>query len=178
MLRFDGKRRTKIEEIIRSMLREFNINDQFTLPHIRASMTLLFDRITEQYHEDCDAELAAMHNEYRESVRKTLDYINQNYTEKIYLRDISKIAHMSPNRFELIFKHIIGMTFTEYLVYLRVLKARDLLMKSDKTLYDICRSCGFQSEVYFCRVFKEKTGRRPSAYRSRNLKGRITCQIT
>jgi methylphosphotriester-DNA--protein-cysteine methyltransferase len=31
---------------------------------------------------------------------------------------------MSPNRFELIFKHIIGMTFTEYLVYLRVLKAR------------------------------------------------------
>ena len=56
--------------------------------------------------------------------------------------------------FSYIFKYITGRTFTEYVLYLRVMQRARALSTTDRKQFDISRECGFANEYYFHRVFK------------------------
>ncbi|HBN82563.1 MAG TPA: hypothetical protein DDZ89_01845 [Clostridiales bacterium] len=50
-------------------------------------------------------------------------------------------------------------------MYLRVLRARELLATTDRIQYDISKECGFTDTSYFHRTFKKLTGCIPGQYR-------------
>ena len=72
---------------------------------------------------------------------------------------------MSPTYFSYVFKQITGRTFTEYLNYLRIMKAKELLTNSNKTVSGISYEVGFNDPAYFDRVFKKEVGMSPGKYR-------------
>lgn len=175
VLHFRGENRELVDEIIRSIdgtctpLANWKIQKEctdFFLPQVRTEMSMLLHLATAHLQDTQRTNRERMHAGYRVSIQNALDYLQENFTKKIYLKDVCQVAQLSPTLFQQIFRQIIGMPFTDYLIYLRVLHARRLLMTTDRTLYDICRASGFASEEHFCRMFKSRTGHRPSFYRN------------
>lgn len=164
-LYFSGDAAAELETLLSELKREYDERDGFNSTMIRANVLRLLTLIARQYGELRDDDRDEMFARYRIAVNRALQYIDDHFSEKIYLEDICRIALMSPSAFSAIFKHMTGNTFTEYLLYRRVSKARSLLAETTRPIGDISQECGFNDPTYFHRVFKKITGVSPGQYR-------------
>jgi AraC-like DNA-binding protein len=57
------------------------------------------------------------------------------------------------------------MSPSEYLLNVKIEKAKKLLKYTDHAITEICYLCGFSSASYFTQAFKRKTGVSPSYYK-------------
>lgn len=106
---------------------------------------------------------------HRESIMKAIGYIDMNYRKKITLAEVCKITLMSPTYFAYIFKEVTGRTFTEYINYLRIQNAVELLSNPGLTICEISQNIGLQDPAYFSRLFKKHMGVSPEKYRNVNF---------
>lgn len=97
-----------------------------------------------------------------ETVRSMIIYIQENYYNKISIRDLSKILMYSESMLNKKFKDSVGITFNEYLNRYRINKSIYYLQNSDYNITEISYNCGFSSPKYFARVFKKYMGLSPS----------------
>lgn len=162
---FTGEAADTIEKLLNELYYEYQKQDAFFSMLIKANILKLFALIAREYEKNLTAERDELFKKYRNAIDDALDYINNHYTDKIYLEDICRIALMSPSSFSYIFKQITGHTFTEYLLYMRVLKSRTMLEDSGYSIADISHECGFNNTEYFHRAFKKVTGISPGQYR-------------
>lgn len=81
------------------------------------------------------------------------------------LQDIADFLHLHPVQFSRRFRHVFGMTPSNYLVAVRMDKAKSLLVQSEYTLDHIARLCGYENGFYFSRAFTRHCGMNPSRYR-------------
>ena len=58
-----------------------------------------------------------------------------------------------------------GMTVMDYVLKTRIVLAKNMLEKENVSISEVSGRCGFSSESYFCRVFKESVGVSPLKYR-------------
>ena len=65
------------------------------------------------------------------------------------------------------FKRATGMTFTEYLSFVRVAKSKQLLANPQKRISEVAYEAGFSSLTHFNRMFRRITGQSPTAYRTK-----------
>lgn len=105
--------------------------------------------------------------EQLKKIEKTVRYIDANYASAITLEDICKAAEYNKYTICHTFKMVTGSTIFEYINFLRVHCAVELLRKTGKSILEIATECGFSSATYFNRVFKGFFGCSPSAYRRR-----------
>lgn len=96
------------------------------------------------------------------TVLEMLDYIKNNYQEKISISDLSSKLAYSESMLNKKFKKEVHITFNEYLNRYRITKAIDLLKNSDYNITEISYMCGYSSAKYFARVFKKYLGISPS----------------
>jgi two-component system response regulator YesN len=73
---------------------------------------------------------------------------------------------MSNSRFSTVFSQQTGQTFTEYLIYLRLNKAKEMLRTTDTRSSQIAREVGYNDAHYFSYIFKKNAGITPSEYRA------------
>ncbi|MCS5696448.1 response regulator [Desulfofundulus thermocisternus] len=99
------------------------------------------------------------------AVKKALEYIHENYQREVSLADISRIIYLSPDYFSRAFKEQMGCTFSEYVLRLRIEKAKKLLAETDLPVGEIGRQVGYPDPNYFSRVFSRSMGMPPSRYR-------------
>ncbi|MEH6305967.1 AraC family transcriptional regulator [Olivibacter sp. CPCC 100613] len=67
--------------------------------------------------------------------------------------------------FRKLFKLYTGLSPGQYYLQLKIDKAKDLLANSDRSVKEIATDLNFQSSFYFSKIFKDKTGLRPTEYR-------------
>lgn len=103
------------------------------------------------------------------SIAALTEYLAQNYPHEISLEDMAARCGLSKYHFLRNFKRYTGFTPYDYLNTLRITQAKNLLAETDLPAYKIGQLVGFQSEANFFRLFKQKTGIPPAAYRE-NLK--------
>lgn len=84
-----------------------------------------------------------------------LEYIENNYTEKITIDQLCSMANISRFHFCRIFKDITGKSVGEYLNSIRVNKAETMLKETDMNITEVAMACGFNDINYFSRLFKE-----------------------
>lgn len=152
---------SEIEDILKELERIYAMHDPFYLSYARTKFLRLFSALS-------GLAPGSENNRFffcLIDLFRALDYIHENYREKIYVKDAARLAMMSERAFSWIFKQITTMTFTEYLTYLRILHARELLAQTDRIQFDVGRSCGFYDTAYFQRVFKKMTGVLPGEFR-------------
>lgn len=99
---------------------------------------------------------------------KLLEYVKNNYYEKITDESASKMAFLSYHHFCRVFKRVTGKTFIEYLNYVRLCEAEKLLISSAGNIAEIAMNVGFSSTSYFTRLFKKEKGITPVSYRKQN----------
>ena len=104
---------------------------------------------------------------YKRIVQAKL-FIDNHYAEKIDLNNISDEAYFSKFHFIRLFKKIYGKSPHQYLTYVRMEKAKDLL-KTDAPITDVCFSVGFESISSFTGLFKRITHKTPSQYQQHEL---------
>jgi len=100
------------------------------------------------------------------SLRKAENFILENFTRKISLKEISAVAGLSPPYFSTIFKDEMGENLSKYLNRLRVEKASHLLLETDMSLSEIAACCCFEDQSWFSKKFKAYTGISPGKYRN------------
>jgi len=104
------------------------------------------------------------------AMRKAESFIKANYTRKISLHEVAKIAGLSAPYFSTIFKEEMGENLSKYINRQRVEKASKMLLETDISLAEISNACCFDDQSWFSKIFKSFTGISPSKYRSQGGK--------
>lgn len=105
-------------------------------------------------------------------IKNVLEYIENHYSEKITLNEMSRLAGMSSKYFCRYFKKFLHKTPTEYLNYKRIEQACYELNMLDKTVTEVGFDCGFHDTGYFIRIFKKYKGITPNQMK-KNYGGKI-----
>lgn len=95
-----------------------------------------------------------------------VEYIKEHYNEPdLSLQNLTAYLSMSTSSFSVLFKAYTGATFVEFLTRLRINKAQELILSTDKKNYEIADAIGYDDPGYFRTIFKKYTGLSPSEYR-------------
>lgn len=94
-----------------------------------------------------------------------LDYITEHYGEKLTLEDAAAACGYSAPYFSKRFKEVTGQTFVFYLKEYRLNCAVRRICATNEAAESIAAHCGFDNYSYFSKMFKEKYGVSPAAYR-------------
>ncbi len=107
-----------------------------------------------------------------DAIKMAKRYIEENFSKDISLDDVSRVVNISPYYFSKIFKEESGSNFIEYLTGIRIERAKDLLINSDKSMKEICSMCGYTDPNYFSRSFKKNVGVTPTEYKEGKFSAR------
>ena len=99
------------------------------------------------------------------SVKK---YMEQNFDKGIHIHSLAKQAGYTTPHFINKFKAQYGVTPKTYIAQIKIMKAKQLLMMSDKLSREIAYELGFVDELYFIRFFKKHTMLTPRQFREQN----------
>jgi xylan 1,4-beta-xylosidase len=106
-------------------------------------------------------------NEYqRQRIQRINDYIQEHYAEKISLESLAQEVYLNPYYLSHFFKKKIGMTFQEYLNFVRLQKAMIMVSQTNRQISIIAQLCGFPGSKSFNRVFKRYYGVSPKVMRN------------
>lgn len=100
-----------------------------------------------------------------EVIRKSVDFIRQNYSKKITLDEVAAYVYLSPSYFSKIFKDEMDLNFNSYLNKIRIEKSKQFLLSEKVKLVDVAGMVGFEDQSYFSKVFKKLTGVTPGKFR-------------
>lgn len=120
-------------------------------------------------------ELLALVNRYSKREIKNVDtvdkivievaeYINNNYNQKLTLKEISRRFNISDAYLSRKFKSVIGTELNNYIQFIRVEKAKELLRQTSMSVTKVSEQCGFDDSNYFSVVFKRLEGCSPNNY--------------
>lgn len=101
-------------------------------------------------------------------INKVCLFIQNNFSEKITLKQIAGLIYLSESNFCKFFKKMTGKTFSDYLNSIRITRSCQLLLQTEKSIGVIAFDCGFETMSYFNRVFLKKKGMTPKEFRNYN----------
>jgi AraC family transcriptional regulator len=102
---------------------------------------------------------------YVQRVNRAIDHIVGHLDEPLRLRDLARVALLSPFHFHRVFQALLGATPADFVQRLRLEKALVLLSHPRRpSLTAIALACGFSSSSDFSRCFKRRFGVPPSAF--------------
>ena len=101
----------------------------------------------------------------RKKVMEICRYMQSNYSEKLAVGDYANMCNLSESRFSHLFKEIMNISPQQYLVDIRIQKAKSLLEDTDLPISKISDIVGLQNQHYFSRMFKKYTLLSPLEYR-------------
>ena len=98
-----------------------------------------------------------------------LSFLYENYAYPITLEDLCRKFYVSRTTLCNRFKKSVNCTILDYLTQLRINKALTSLLNPKNSIELISQKNGFTSSAYFRKIFKEKIGCSPCAYRKKAL---------
>jgi AraC-like DNA-binding protein len=100
------------------------------------------------------------------AVNRIINYLNENYEHKISLEQIAHNMYLSPVYISKIFKEETGESPINYLIKIRLEKAKDILLDSDNgSIKNIANQVGYDDVYHFSKLFKKYYGISPLYYR-------------
>lgn len=109
--------------------------------------------------------LTTARDNYSPHVKLILSYINENYMKELSIKQLSQKFNINSIYLGQLFKSETRELFTNYINKIRVDKAKELLLKTNKNAMEISEIVGYPNANYFYRIFKKITGKSPSEFR-------------
>ncbi len=102
-----------------------------------------------------------------ENIIKTVKcHLLENISHEVDMTALAEELHVSYSWLRKTFKYFTGLSPHQYHLQLRIQQSRHLLVATSKTIKEIAFLTGFDSQYYFSRIFKQKTGLNPSDFRN------------
>jgi len=112
--------------------------------------------LPEQNNKQSDISLSFYH---------ILEYIDMHSSEKLDIADLAKRCHLSYSHFARLFKENYGRSCKEYITYIRLNKADELLLHTNYDIAYIAATTGFFDSSHFIKAYKKWKGRTPKQQR-------------
>ena len=124
------------------------------------------DSVLEKLKTVLDASMSREHEVTvgNKAFQNLIWYIENHYSEKLTLKDLSKKFYFNSNYLCLLFKKHLNTTFSSFLTKIRMEKARELLLTGNYSVSEVVSMVGFNDYSYFNRVFTSYYNRTPSAF--------------
>lgn len=92
-------------------------------------------------------------------------FMRQHIGTEFSMEQLAQQHNVGYSYFRKMFKKYTGVSPAQYHLQLRIIRAKELLVSTDKTISEIALQLGFQNIYHFSQLFKKKTGLNPSVFR-------------
>jgi AraC family transcriptional regulator len=99
-------------------------------------------------------------------VTRVIEYIHANTGANISLSAMAEMAGVSPNHFVLLFTEATSLTPHQYVLQVRIDRAKLLLRDEVLSIAEVSRLTGFRTQEHFTKVFRKIVGVTPREFRS------------
>jgi len=101
----------------------------------------------------------------KRAIQMTIPYMHQAYDSDLTLEKLSELAGMHPSYYSQMFKQELNMSPITFLTHIRMNRAKEELLLTNRKMSEVARRVGYQDSFYFSRRFKEYTGYAPTMYK-------------
>lgn len=112
-----------------------------------------------------EKDVAAPISDKPRNILRVIHFIEKNISGELDVARLARKAYLSKYHFCRVFKKCLGMSPGQYVISLRVEKAKRLIDANDSTISQIATQVGFSDLSNFSRHFKRVTGRTPTNYK-------------
>lgn len=102
---------------------------------------------------------------YPKAVKQVLHFLQANMTEKVTLKDLAELTELSPSYLSRLIKRETGLSLSGLMNSYRVNESKQLLLRTEYSVFEIAHMVGFTYQNHFAQQFKAWTGLTPSDYR-------------
>lgn len=147
------------------------MNDPQLLPEndLRRSglLQILFGELIADYRKQCleKGELLPENKTGSAYVEKAAQYIASNYGKRLTINELADMIGVNRSYLATNFKKCMGCSPQEYLINVRVERAKSLLQKTDIQISEVAAQVGYPDPLAFSKIFKRKTGYSPTEYK-------------
>lgn len=108
-------------------------------------------------------------------LENAIEYVERNYPNNFKIADLANECHMSETHFRRVFQEKMNMTPVEYVNFVRIKKACELIDKTDISMEDVAEKVGFITPSTFNRNFRRIIGTSPYQWKKRpdNHEGKL-----
>ena len=99
-----------------------------------------------------------------ELVQRALHYLQEHYTEPIYVREVARATGVSESRLKLVFRESLGMSCVQYLKAYRISLAAAMLSAAKDPITTVALAVGFETLSHFNTTFREIMDMSPTEY--------------
>lgn len=129
------------------------VSEQFILDRIRLA--------TERQH----IPMAARVGFNRQGLVKVGQLMEAHIEDPLPFEDIASQVGLSQRQLQRMFKYYLGMSPMRYYLWLRLLRARELLLQTRMSIMGVTVACGFQSPCHFSKAYRARFGHSPTSER-------------
>lgn len=155
----------RVQEILTQLEREM-ILKQPCYPLVVKSLLLQLFAQLGRYHNKSSDIIQGGYDPQKRMVDGILSYMMEHYDDSLTAEKLCGQFHVSRSTLFRLIKQHTGVTMNEFLVTIRMKKAKELLQGTDLPITEVAATVGFQDISHFCHTFKRLFGMTPSGYRS------------
>lgn len=107
-----------------------------------------------------------MHPANFAKIRPAIDYLHEHYTQKDFrVEDLSQLVDLDPKYFRMLFHKKYGIAPKEFVLQLKLERAKELLTEGKNSLTEIAARLGYSDVYHLSKAFKKKTGMTPTQFK-------------
>lgn len=153
---------------LRTVRAEFGRNDGFSA---RIQENTVFAMLAELFRKTEDflrreKEMSPSQRAFHAAFLRLRENLLSAPERNVSVRELAARVHLSAERFAVLYRSFFHTTPHADVIEARLLKARRLLCTTPLSQKEIADRCGWGDSHYFSRLFREKTGVTPSAFRT------------
>lgn len=150
----------EIKKTVSSIIDEYRTENEFHLMSVQALIQNLLILIARNVNKDI-LPVAKKHKDEEFSFFHILEYIDTHSNEHLEINKLASMCHMSYSNFAKLFREQYGRSCKEYINYIRLNKAQELLINTEYDLNYIAMETGFYDCSHFIRTYKKWRGITP-----------------
>ncbi len=104
-------------------------------------------------------------SESRRLAEQLAGYVTTHLAEPVNLSQLARALHVSPRHLARLCRLLLGQSPRQYVLALKLAEAKRLLLTTHLTVAEVAARVGIQDPYYFSRLFRQKVGQSPTAFR-------------
>lgn len=155
-----GHTRTVVSEALLALCRQTGFNRWLKLLE-----TLYLIAESEEYTLISGTPVTGQHEKESDRLHTVFEFVMKHFSRSISVAEVASLVNLTENSFSRYFSQRTRKPFTVFVNEVRLSNACSLLVKSSRSVADICFACGFNNLSHFNRQFKRAYRMGPLAYR-------------
>ncbi len=155
----------RYRELAECIIRELQLRRPWEDTLTAALLTEWLTRMARRHGE------ARGHRPRSAMIEQAVEEIERHFTEPLTVSELAARFHVEVCWFSRLFRRQMGVSPQQYLINVRMAKARELLGTTDCSVGEVARLAGYDNPLYFSRVFSKWYGCSPREYRRRGQEG-------